>query len=135
MPYTVAMDKLTDGDAVKYTTLCRIRRLLLHHILPTRPMIDLYTVCYQNAGLIVRSTNLSEEEKSKVSSIQECLRPHTLHQHALLIPSHTTQALREYEDHLYRATVEQSEYRSLWKDSRRMPVSYTHLTLPTKRIV
>ena len=52
---------------VAYTTFSRIWRNLLPHILPTRPMTDLCAVCHHNAGLIMRSSNLSEEGKSEVS--------------------------------------------------------------------
>ena len=51
---------------VTYTTFSRIWRSLLPHILPARPMTDLCAVCHHNAGLIMRSSNLSEEGKSEV---------------------------------------------------------------------
>ena len=49
-----------------YRSFCRIWKELLPNILPTRPLTDLCAVCHQNARLITRSSNLPEEEKSKV---------------------------------------------------------------------
>ena len=52
--------------AVAYTTFCYLWRSLTPNILPTRPMTDLCALCHKNAGLIMRTSNLSEAEKSEV---------------------------------------------------------------------
>ena len=57
--------------AAAYTTFCRIWRRLLPMILPTRPRTDLCAVCHAKAGLLTRSSNLSEGEKSQVTVITQ----------------------------------------------------------------
>ena len=52
--------------SVAYAIFCHTWRKLLLNILPTLPRRDLYAVCHRNAGLISRSGNLSEAEKSQV---------------------------------------------------------------------
>ena len=64
--YSSATAAVSDVHCVAYSTFNRIWRKLLPHILPTRPMTDLCAVCHHNAGLIMRSSNLSEEGKSEV---------------------------------------------------------------------
>ena len=67
--YCSATTNTTNVHCLAYTTFNRIWRSLLPNILPTRPMTDLCAVCHQNAGLIMRSSNLSEEEKSEVNLV------------------------------------------------------------------
>lgn len=66
LQYHQAMRALPNSHAVAYTTFCTIWRKILPNILPTRPMTDLCAVCHRNAGLIIRSSNLTEEQKSEV---------------------------------------------------------------------
>ena len=65
--YRSATESSISIHSVAYTTFTNIWRKLLPHIMSTRPMTDLCAVCHQNAGLIMRSSNISEEEKSQVS--------------------------------------------------------------------
>ena len=51
---------------VSYSTFCRIWREFLGHVVVCKPMTDLCATCQQNSTAIVRSINLSEEEKSQV---------------------------------------------------------------------
>ena len=51
---------------VSYSTFCRIWREFLGHVVVCKPMTDLCATCQKNSTAIVRSINLSEEEKSQV---------------------------------------------------------------------
>ena len=51
---------------VSYPTWCRCWSQFARHVVVGRPMSDLCLVCQQNSTAIVRSANLSEEEKSEV---------------------------------------------------------------------
>ena len=58
--------ELSHHRAVAYNTFCNTWRTLLPMILPARPRTDLCAVCHAKAGLLMRSTNLTEEQKSQV---------------------------------------------------------------------
>ena len=69
---------------VAYSTWCQYWKKFLPHVIVARPMTDLCWTCQQNSTAIIRSVNLSEEEKSEVGistheSIQECVRPTAVH--------------------------------------------------------
>ena len=63
--YSNACD-LSHHRSVAYSTFCETWRTLLPMILPARPRTDLCPVCHAKAGLLMRSSNLSEGEKSQV---------------------------------------------------------------------
>ena len=63
--YKSASEEAQDW-AVAYSSFCRIWRTLLPMILPACPQTDLCPVCHAEAGLLMRSSNLSEQEKSEV---------------------------------------------------------------------
>ena len=65
--YSAACE-LCPRHAVAYSTFCRVWRKLLPMILPTRPRTDLCGVCHSMAGLLTRSANLTEGEKTQVNS-------------------------------------------------------------------
>ena len=119
--YTEAADEQAEIHTVHYTTFCTNWRKLLSHILPTCPMTDLCAVCHENAALIIKSSNLTEKEKSQVRTI------HVLFSYNLtnipvytpirVLKFHTIQTLKNYEQHLNQATVEQSVYRTSWQRS------------------
>ena len=69
LQYKSASAMVPSIRTVAYTSFCYLWRSLVPNILPTRPMTDLCDTCHKNAGLIMRSTNLSEEEKSQVGLI------------------------------------------------------------------
>ena len=81
----------------------------LPHVVVARPMTDLCATCQKNSAAIVCSVNLSEEKKSEVTT-------NTTNY------THTTQflfsSLKTAEEHLMRATCEQSLYRTVVKHSR-----------------
>ena len=52
--------------SVAYFTLCQVWRRFLQHVIVARPMTDLCAVCQKHSAAIIRSVNLSEEEKSEV---------------------------------------------------------------------
>ena len=52
--------------SVAYFTFCQVWRRFLQHVIVARPMTDLCAVCQKNSAAIIRSVNLSEEEKSEV---------------------------------------------------------------------
>ena len=52
--------------AVSYTCFCRVWKRFLPHVVVAKPMTDLCWTCQRNSTAIVRSANLSEEEKSEV---------------------------------------------------------------------
>ena len=51
---------------VAYTTFCKVWRNFLANVVVCKPMSDLCATCQKNSTAIVRSFNLSEEEKSEV---------------------------------------------------------------------
>ena len=53
--------------AVSYSTFCCIWRQFLGHVIVSKPMTDLCATCQKNSAAIIRSINLSEEEKSEVT--------------------------------------------------------------------
>lgn len=53
---------------VAYSTFCKVWRTLLPMILPAQPRTDLCSVCHAKAGLLMRSSNLSEGAKSQVKN-------------------------------------------------------------------
>ena len=64
--------------ALAYSTFCKVWSQFLRHIVVARPMTDLCWKCQQNSTAIVRSANLSEEEKSQVwSNTHHALVLHT----------------------------------------------------------
>ena len=58
--------------AVAYTTFCKVWRNFLADVVVCKPMTDLCETCQRNSAAIVRSSNVSEEEKSEVSGICTC---------------------------------------------------------------
>lgn len=63
---------------VAYSTWCQCWKKFLPHVIVARPMTDLCWTCQQNSTAIIRSVNLSEEEKSEVEivtheSTQKCV--------------------------------------------------------------
>ena len=52
--------------SIAYTTFCKVWRNFLANIVVCKPMTDLCATCQKNSAAIVRSFNLSEEEKSEV---------------------------------------------------------------------
>ena len=52
--------------SVAYTTFCKVWRNFLGDVVVCKPMTDLCATCAKNSAAIVRSFNLSEEEKSEV---------------------------------------------------------------------
>ena len=65
-------------------------------VVVARPMTDLCATCQNNSAAIVRSVNLSEEEKSEVMLLKAIIRTHT---HTLSL---TYKALKTAEDYLMR---------------------------------
>ena len=61
-----SMENVLLKRAGAYSTFCKVWRHFLPHVI-ARPMTDLCWTCQQNSTAIVRSTNLSEAEKSEVS--------------------------------------------------------------------
>ena len=59
---------------VSYPTWCRCWSHFARHVVVGRPMSDLCLVCQQNSTAIVRSANLSEEEKSEVGCVSKVKR-------------------------------------------------------------
>lgn len=57
---------------VAYTTFCLVWRRFLQHIVVARPMTDLCFTCQKNNTAVVRSKNLSENEKSEVNMFITC---------------------------------------------------------------
>jgi predicted Fe-S protein YdhL (DUF1289 family) len=78
--------------SVAYTTFCKVWRNFLADVVVYKPMTDLCITCQKNSAAIVRSINMSEEEKSEV--------------------------LKEAERHLLRATCERSYYRTVVRNCR-----------------
>ena len=60
--------ELSHNRAVAYSTFCRTWRTLLPMILPARPRTDLCGVCHAKAGLLMKSSNLTEGQKSQVTN-------------------------------------------------------------------
>ena len=58
--------ELSHNRTVAYSTFCRTWRTLLPMIIPARPRTDLCPVCHAKAGLLMRSSNLTEGQKSQV---------------------------------------------------------------------
>ena len=79
-------------------------------------MTDLCVTCQRNSAAIIRSANMTEQEKSEV-----CAWLHKILQHACIlwlttyIIVITMQTLKEAEAHLLRATCERSYYRGAVK--------------------
>ena len=63
--YKVCCEQVNSRVLV-YTTFCSYWRQLLPQIVVTKPRTDLCWRCQQNSTLIVKATNKSAEEKSKV---------------------------------------------------------------------
>ena len=63
--YKVCCEQVNSRVLV-YTTFCSYWRQLLPQIVVTKPRTDLRWRCQQNSTLIVKATNKSAEEKSKV---------------------------------------------------------------------
>lgn len=63
--YKVCCDQV-DSRVLVYTTFCSYWRKLLPQIIITKPRTDLCWQCQQNNTLILKATNKSAEEKSKV---------------------------------------------------------------------
>lgn len=55
--------------SLAYSTFCKVWSQFLPYVVVARPMTDLCWKCQQNSTAIVRSANLSEEEKSEVHTI------------------------------------------------------------------
>ena len=53
--------------SVAYCTLCNVWKKFLQHVVVARPMTNLCATCQKNSAAIIRSVNLSDEEKSEVS--------------------------------------------------------------------
>ena len=53
---------------VAYTTFCKVWRNFLADVVVCKPMTDVCATCQNNSVAIIRSINLSEEEKSEVSA-------------------------------------------------------------------
>ena len=51
---------------IAFCTFCHIWKRFLQHVVVARPMTDLCATCQKNSAAIIRSVNLSEEEKSEV---------------------------------------------------------------------
>ena len=51
---------------VAYSTFCRVWKRFLAHVVVCKPMTDLCSTCQKNSAAIIRSVNLTEEEKSQV---------------------------------------------------------------------
>ena len=110
---------LPNVRAVAYTSFCHLWRSLVPNIMPTRPMTDLCALCHKNAGLIMRNSNLSEVEKSQVC---KCFSNEYITTHLYL----NFQTLKEYEQHLHRASVERSLYKTHCDRSKQV---YKELTI------
>ena len=52
--------------AIAYTTFCKVWRNFLADVVVCKPMTDLCATCQKNSAAIVRSFNMSEEQKSEV---------------------------------------------------------------------
>lgn len=52
--------------AVSYSCFCAIWKKFLPQVIVARPMTDLCWTCQQNSTAIIRSANMSEEEKTEV---------------------------------------------------------------------
>ena len=63
--YTNACE-LSHSREVAYTSFCRIWRTLLPMIVPAKPRTDLCAECHAKAGLLMKSSNLTEGEKTEV---------------------------------------------------------------------
>ena len=50
---------------IAFCTFCHIWKRFLQHVV-ARPMTNLCATCQKNSAAIIRSVNLSEEEKSEV---------------------------------------------------------------------
>ena len=99
--------------SASYTSFCRIWQQLKPNILSTTPMTDLCAICHRNAGLIMRSSNLSEEEKTQVSN---CIYTCQLTTHKIT----SSQTLKSYEEHLLRAATEHSAYKDICEKTRNL---------------
>jgi hypothetical protein len=55
--------------SVAYTTFCKVWRNFLADVVVYKPMTDLCITCQKNSAAIVRSINMSEEEKSEVCAL------------------------------------------------------------------
>ena len=59
-------DETASRRRVAYCTFCQVWSRFLPQVVVARPMTDLCATCQKNSAAIVRSVNLSEEEKSEV---------------------------------------------------------------------
>ena len=64
--YTSACE-LSHSREVAYSTFCRVWRTLLPMIVPAKPRTDLCSECHAKAGMLMRSTNLTEGDKTQVT--------------------------------------------------------------------
>ena len=65
MQYSETCEQLA-VRALAYSTFCKVWSQFLRHVVVARPMTDLCWKCQQNSTAIVRSANLSDEEKTQV---------------------------------------------------------------------